>query len=323
MTLLLHEGDVRALLTMPLALAAVEEAFRRQASGEAILHPRCRLEAPEKAFLHYMAAADTVSGYMGMKIYTSVRGTVRFLVPLYSVKTGELLALVEADYLGQMRTGAASGVATKSMSRADARTVGIVGTGLQARTQLEAIVAVRRIERIRAFGRNPERRAQFCVEMSARLGVPVTPAGSAEEAVREAEIVVSATTASKPVVLGAWLAPGAHINAIGANFPQKRELDDEAVRRAAIVAVDSLEQSKLEAGDLIQAFREEPARWSGVRELAQIVASVTPGRTDAREITLFKSNGVAIWDVAVAALACELARQRKMGEQIPLWEHSG
>jgi len=323
MALLLHEGDVRALLTMPLALAAVEETFRRQASGEAILHPRWRLEAPEKAFLHYMAAADTVSGYMGMKIYTSVRGTVRFLVPLYSVKTGELLALIEADYLGQMRTGAASGVATKYMSRADARTVGIVGTGLQARTQLEAIVAVRRIERVRAFGRNPERRAQFCAEMSARLGVAVTPAGSAEEAVREAEIVVSATTASKPVVLGAWLAPGAHINAIGANFPQKRELDDEAVHRAAIVAVDSVEQSKLEAGDLIQAFREEPARWSGVRELAQIVAGKTLGRTDAREITLFKSNGIAIWDVAVAGRVCELARQRKMGAQIPLWEPSG
>jgi ornithine cyclodeaminase/alanine dehydrogenase-like protein (mu-crystallin family) len=323
MALLLSEADVRAVLTMPLALEAVEEAFRRQASGEAILHPRRRLETPDKSFLHYMAAADTVSGYMGMKIYTSVRGAVRFLVPLYWAKTGELVALTEADYLGQMRTGAASGVATKYMARADARRVGIVGTGLQARTQLEAVAAVRPIERICAFGRNPERRAEFCREMGARLGVRATPAGSAEEAVREADIVIAATTASNPVVQGAWVAPGAHINAIGANFPQKRELDDQAVHRAAIIAVDSVEQSKMEAGDLIHALGEDAGRWAAVRELAAIVAGGTPGRTDPREITLFKSNGIAIWDVAVAARVYTLARERQLGQRIPLWEHCG
>jgi len=323
MTLLLKEADVRALLTMPLALEAVEEAFRRQASGEAVLHLRRRLEAPGKAFLHYMAAADTVSGYMGMKIYTSVRGALRFLVPLYRSQTGELAALVEADYLGQMRTGAATGVATKQMARGDARTVGIVGTGLQARTQLEAIVAVRPVERIRAFGRDPERRAGFCGEMSARLGVPVNPAGSAEEAVRDADIVVTATTASKAVVHGAWLALGTHINAIGANFPHKRELDDEAVRRASVVAVDSVEQSKLEAGDLIQTFGKDAARWAGVRELAEIVAGKAPGRTEAREITLFKSNGIATWDVAVAARIYELAQQGGFGQPISLWSECG
>ncbi len=323
MALLLSEADVQALLTMPLALEVVEEAFRRQASGEAIVQPRRRLEVPEKSFLHYMAAADTVSGYMGMKIYTSVRGALRFLVALYSSKNGQLLALVEADYLGQMRTGAASGVATKYMSRADACTVGIVGTGLQARTQLEAIAAVRRIEAIRAFGRNPERRAQFSKEMSMRLGLPVTPADSAEAAVRDADVVVTSTTSSRPVVLGEWLAPGTHVNAIGANFPQKRELDDEAVRRAEIIAVDSVEQSKLEAGDLLQAFAGDAARWAAVRELAEIVAGKAPGRAGPRAITLFKSNGIAIWDVAVAARVYELASQRQIGKQIPLWEHCG
>ncbi len=323
MTLLLSEADVQTLLTMPLALDAVEEAFLRQASGEGTVHPRRRIEVPEKSFLHYMAAADTASGYMGMKIYTSVRGAVRFLVPLYSAKNGQLLALLEADFLGQMRTGAASGVAAKYMSRPDARTIGIVGTGLQARTQLEAIVAVRRIESVRAFGRNPERRAEFCKEMSARLGLPVTPAGSAEQAVRDADIVVAATTASKPVVLGRWLAPGTHVNAIGANFPQKRELDDEAVGRAERIAVDSLEQSKLEAGDLIQAFGTDTSRWAAVCELAEIVAGRAPGRAAAGAITLFKSNGIAIWDVAVAARVYELAGQRQIGRRVPLWEHCG
>jgi len=322
MTLLLSEADVREVLTMPLALEVVEEAFRRQAAGQIILHTRRRLEAPEKAFLHYMAAADTVSGYMGMKIYTSVRGALRFLVPLYSGKNGELLALLEADYLGQMRTGAASGLATKYMSRSDARTVGIIGTGLQARTQLEAVAAVRRIEAIRAFGRNPERRVQFCREMSARLGVALNPASSSEEAVRAADIVVTATTSSNPVVLGEWLAPGTHVNAIGANFPQKRELDSEAVRRAAVLAVDSIEQSKLEAGDLIHVLGEDPSRWAAVTELAAIVSGRVSGRTNARDITLFKSNGIAIWDVAVAARVYELAQQRQLGRRIPLWEHS-
>jgi len=281
------------------------------------------MELPEKAFLHYMAAADRVSGYLGMKLYTSVGGALRFLVPLYSAKSGQLLALLEADYLGQMRTGAASGVATKYMARPEARAVGIVGTGLQARTQLEAIAAVRRLERIRAFGRNPERCAQFASEMSARLGLPVTPCASAEEAVREADIVVTATTASRPVVRGAWLAAGAHVNAIGANFPQKRELDDEAVQRAGMIAADSVDQSQLEAGDLIQAFGEDLARWSTVRELADIVTGKVPGRTHASEITLFKSNGIAIWDVAVAARVYELAEQRQVGQRIPLWEQCG
>jgi len=322
MTLLLSEADVREVLTMPLAFEVVEEAFRRQAAGQIILHTRRRLEAPEKAFLHYMAAADTVSGYMGMKIYTSVRGALRFLVPLYSGKNGELLALLEADYLGQMRTGAASGLATKYMSRSDTRTVGLVGTGLQARTQLEAVAAVRRIEAIRAFGRNPQRLAQFCREMSARLGVTLSPANSAEEAVRAADIVVTATTSSNPVVLGEWLAPGTHVNAIGANFPQKRELDSEAVRRAAVLAVDSIEQSKLEAGDLIHVLGEDPSRWAAVTELAAIVSGRVSGRTNARDITLFKSNGIAIWDVAVAARVYELAQQRQLGRRIPLWEHS-
>lgn len=322
MTLLLREVDVRALLTMPLAIEAVETAFQRLADGKAILHCRQRLHLPDKAFLHYMAAADNVSGYMGMKIYTSVRGALRFLVPLYRATTGELLALLEADFLGQMRTGAASGVATKYMARADARTVGIVGTGGQARTQLEAVAAVRTLDRVRAFGRDPQRRQQFAREMTERLRLPVEPVGSAEEAVRGADVVITATTASHPVVLGQWLAPGAHINAIGANFPQKRELDDEAVCRAGIIAVDSREQARLEAGDLIQALGDDAGRWSAVREMAEIVAGGARGRTDPRQITLFKSNGIAIWDVAVAGLVYELAEHRGLGRRVPLGERS-
>jgi ornithine cyclodeaminase/alanine dehydrogenase-like protein (mu-crystallin family) len=323
MALLLSESDVRSLLTMPIALEAVEQSFLRLADGTAVLHPRQRLHPPNGAYLHYMGAADSVSGYMGMKIYTSSRGGLRFVVPLFRTGSGELVALIEADYLGQMRTGAASGIATKFLARKDARTVGIVGTGLQARTQLEAVAAVRPLERARAFGRNPERRTQFCWDMSNKLGLPVAPAASAEEAVRGADIVIAATTATAAVVLGKWLAPGMHINAIGANFPQKRELDDEAVARASLIAVDSIEQSRQEAGDLIQAFGADETRWSAVREFSEIVAGRIPGRSDNEQITLFKSNGIAIWDVAVAARVFELAQEKQLGLRIPLWEHCG
>ncbi len=323
MALLLSESDVRSLLTMPIALDAVEKSFLHLADGTAVLHSRQRLHPPNGAYLHYMAAADSVSGYMGMKLYTSSRGGLRFVVPLFRTGTGELLALIEADYLGQMRTGAASGIATKFLSRQDARTVGIVGTGLQARTQLEAVAAVRKLERVRAFGRDPDRRAQFCREISAKLGLPVDPAASAEEAVRGADIVIAATTATAAVVLGKWLAPGMHVNAIGANFPQKRELDDAAVARASLIVVDSITQSRQEAGDLIQAFAADENRWAAVRELSEIVAGRIPGRTGDDQITLFKSNGIAIWDIAVAARVFELAQEKQLGLRIPLWESRG
>ena len=320
MTLLLSEADVQSLLTMPLAIEAVEDAFRRLADGSAQFHPRQRLHLPGNSYLHYMAAADGTGGYMGMKIYTSSREGLRFLVPLFQAKTGELLALIEASYLGQMRTGAASGVATKLLARRDARTVGVVGTGFQAAAQIEAVAAVRKIERVRTFGRDPERRQSFASEMSAKLGVPVEAAASAEEAVNDADIVITSTTASKPVVEGRWLRAGMHINAIGANFPEKAELDADAVNRADVICADSREQSKLEAGDLIQAFEGDYSRWNDVKELSDLVAGRVEGRTSPGQITLFKSNGIAIEDIVTAGRVYELALQRRVGSNVKLWK---
>ncbi len=322
MALLLTEEDVRALLPMKLALEAVEECFVRQANGDVAVEPRRRIEFAERAFLHSMAAADRAGGYFGAKLYTTGRGPARFLVLLYSAETSRLLALIEADALGQLRTGAVSGIGTKYLSRPEARTLGMIGTGYQARTQLEAIAAVRRIERVRAYGRDPERRSEFAREMSAKLGLAVEAVESAERAVRGADIVVTATSASRPVLEGKWLAEGAHLNAMGANWAHKREIDDDAVRRAALIAVESVEQAKLEAGDLIQAFAGDLAQWGAVHELAGIVAGRAAGRTSANEITLFKSVGIAAWDVAVAARVYERAIAEKRGVQTPLWERS-
>jgi alanine dehydrogenase len=320
MTLLLTEADVRNLLTMPIALDVVEESLRQQGNGKLILHPRRRIKFPDSSLLHYMAAGDPVHGYIGMKIYTVARGVARFVVPLFRSTTGEMAALVEADALGQIRTGAASGVATKYLANPNATTAAIIGTGYQARTQLEAVAAVRRLERVRAFGRDPERRAKFCQEMSKRIGTLVEPANSGEEAVRGAEIIITATSATKVVVEGVWLRPGMHLVAMGANWPQKRELDSAAVNRADRIFVDSIEQSKMEAGDLIQAFGEDQSRWTQVQELSQVVAGKATGRTSSDQITLFKSNGIATWDLAVAVRVYEMAAARGMGKQIPLWE---
>jgi len=321
MARLLTEADVRRVLTMPLALKSVEEAFRRYGVGRSILHPRIRLLMPNRSYMHYMAAADFDAGYCGMKIYTSVRGgALRFVVALFRAESGKLVALLEADYLGQMRTGAASGVATKLMAREDAKRCGIIGTGIQARTQLEAVATVRKLEEVRAYSRNAERCDAFCREMSLRLGLQIVPSRTAEEAVRDMDIVVTATSATTPVLFGEWLSPEAHINAIGANFVQKRELDEEAVKRCGIIVVDSREQSRLEAGDLIEVLGEDANAWAAVRELADVVTSKLAGRTHDRQVTLFKSNGIAIEDVTVAAFVYEEAVKQAIGQHLPFAE---
>ena len=322
MTLHISEAEVRSGLTMAMAMEAVEGISRKEAKGEVVVHPRRRFELPKGGFFHYMAAADYQAGYVAMKQYTYVRGKIRFLVPLYEVASGDLLAWIEADYMGQLRTGAASGVATKYLARPDARIAAIIGTGGQARTQLEAVAAARKLESVRAYGRDPERREKFAKEMTERLGVKVTPVGSPGEAVRGADIVTTATTASQPVVHGADLSPGMHVNAIGANHAHKRETDDGAIDKAEVLVVDSIEQSRVEAGDLILSFKGDESQWSRVKKLSDLVAGKTSGRTSASEITLFKSNGIASWDLAVAARVYAMARERKLGRELPLWAES-
>ena len=320
MPLLLTEAEVKSVFTMPMALELVQTSFERLADGQATLQYRQRLHVPGKGVLNHMAAADLTTGYMGLKIYSIAPEGARFLVTLFSAATGELLALIEADYLGQVRTGAASGVATKFMAREDARVAAIIGTGLQARTQLEAIAPVRRLQTIRAYGRDPGRREAFAKEMTARLGILVVPVASAQEAVRGAHIVITSTTSKEPVLEGRWLEAGTHVNAIGVNQAQKRELDTEAVLRSNFIAADSREQSKIEAGDLIQAFAGDASKWGLVHEFAEVVAGKIKPRTAADQITLFKSNGVATEDIVVAGRIYEIARQRKLGREVPMWQ---
>ena len=315
--LLLTEKDVEGLLRMQDALGAVEEGLRALGRGEATNRPRQRVGTREST-VNVMLASWPTRGYSGFKYYTTSRTGIRFWVHLFNIATGELVAVIQADRLGQRRTGAASGVATKYLARPDASTVGIVGTGWQAESQLEAVCAVRSIRRIRCYGRDKARREGFAKKIASLLGVTVDAARSPEAAIREADIVIAATNAPRPVVQGEWLRSGCHINAIGANRLETRELDDAAVRRCAFVATDSIEQAREESGDLAEPMKRGLITWDRVHEISEVVAGKVRGRTSADDITLFKSHGIAIEDVAVAALVYERARDGGIGKSISL-----
>lgn len=317
MALFLTEQDVNGLLTMEDALASVEEAFRQQGLGAAQNQPRRRLRPP-KGMLHLMAAALPALGVMGYKAYSTTRAGAKFHVMLYSTNSGELLAVMQADRLGQMRTGAASGVATKYMANPDADTLGMIGAGWQAESQLLAVHAVRPLRQARVYSRNQERRDAFVRRMRDMAGVPVVATDSAEAAVRDASIVVTVTSARTPVLQGAWLADGAHLNAAGSNALTRAEIDEEAVRRAAFIATDSAEQARLEGGDLIGAIERNFIAWEQVRELGAVVDGSLRARSGHNDITLFKSHGIALEDIAVAHRIFDLARERGIGQEMAL-----
>jgi alanine dehydrogenase len=319
MALFLTETDVQELFPMERALERVEVSFIQQHSGRAVNRSRERIFLPRTS-LHYMAAALPDEKLLGMKIYTVVHDALRFVVLLFDTESGDLRALIEADHLGRRRTGAATGVATKYLARQDASRVGMIGAGNQARTQLAAVAQVRRLETARIFSRDATRRIQFCAAMTEQLQLPVEPTESAEAAARFGDIVITATTSSQPVLRGEWLNPGTHVNAIGANMTTRREIDDVALARAGVIAVDSLEQAKEEAGDLVQGLGSIARGWDGVTELHDIIGGRRPGRASEEEITLFKSSGIALWDVAAAGYIYQQARQKGRGKELPIWE---
>lgn len=317
MALLLTEQDVQELLGMEAMVEALDAAFRELGLGTAVNNPRSRVILPGAA-LHVLPAGFPGMGVIGFKAYSVCGTDARFVVQLYSTATGELLALVEGDWLGRVRTGAASGVATRYMARPDARTVAIVGSGRQARTQLAAVCAVRRISTALVWGRDPARLASFCQDMSAELGISVLPADTVRAAVEDADVVCTITRSSEPVLKGEWLKPGTHVNAAGSNWANKQEVDNAAVVAAAVIAADSVDQARLESGDLMVAAKAGVPVWERVVELADIVAGKIPGRRTAEEITLFESQGIGLEDIAAAKLVYEAAMSAGRGTRISL-----
>ncbi len=316
MALFLSEADVKLLLTLPLALEAVEAAHREHARGRALDTPRQRTRLPQST-LHILQGALPGLNVVGYKAYTSSRDGVRFLVHLFDAANGRPLAVMEADYLGMMRTGAVGGVAARWLAREDASVAGLFGAGWQARSQLEALCAVRPIQRCKVYARTAEKVQRFCVEMQAKLGIEVVPAASPRETVEGSDVVVTITTSATPVFDGAWLQPGTHVTAAGSNSLIRREIDETAIKQAALICVDSRAVALKEAGDLLPALEKGRLAEGALVELGEVIAGQRPGRSTREQITLFESQGMAIQDIAVAARLLILAQAGGLGSPLP------
>ncbi len=314
MAIFLREEDVIRLLPINEAIEMVEQGFKEQGNGTGVNLPRERAQAGTIG-VTMMVAALGERGVAGFK----TMGAGKPLVLLYGGEPRQLLAVMEAGSLGQIRTGAASGVATRYMAREDASSVGMIGTGNQAITQLSAVCAVRPIQTIKAYSRTQERREEFCRTMSDSLGIQVLPVSSAQEAVQGTDIAIAITNVRtlEPVIIGDWLEPGMHINAAGANSLARRELDDAAVMRCSIIAADAVDQAKIECADLVMPVDSGILSWDAVLELGQVVTGKASGRASANDITLFESQGIALEDVAVAAHIFERAKTEGVGEALP------
>ena len=289
--LFVTEDQVRELLPMRDCIRLMREVFKDLKTGAALNQPRRRLTLPTGSTLHSLAGAW--GKYFGTKIYSSnPKVGANFFFLLFDAETARPLAQFEANYLGQIRTGAASGYATDILAAKDASTLAIIGSGFQARSQFEAIREVRTIRDVRVWSRNEAKRAEF-----AKL-IGATAAATPQEALRGADLVATATSAKEPVLESGWIAAGAHINAMGSNQALRRELPSDLIARAQLIVVDSIEQAKIEAGDLLLA----PVNWSDPRivELSKVEA-----RPAGSPVTIFKSLGLGVEDVAAAAFVYE------------------
>jgi len=309
MPLYLTDADVAALLTAAEAVDVIEASFARMARGAVENRPRYRLRL-ESGVLAVMSAADRELGYAGAKVYSGFREGGSFAVLLFAADRPELVAVLEADQLGRLRTGAASGVAARHLARPDARTLGVIGCGRQAETQAACIrAAVPSIERVVAYCRTDASLREFCERIGAE-------AGESHRDAAEQDVVVTATTSRDPVLRGEWLQPGALVCAIGANDGRRRELDNVVLERATFVCCDSREDAQLESADLIEPVASGVLDWLEVHELHEVVGGDVRGRQDDADIVVFKSNGLAAWDVAAAAAVVEGARAGGVGREL-------
>ncbi len=309
------EADVRRLLPMREAIALMRSVFEALGRGEAQNQPRRRLTLPTGSVLHALAGA--YGDYFGTKIYaTHPRHGAHFLLLLYRAEDAHPLALFEANYLGQIRTGAVSGFATDLLARPDARVLAVIGAGFQARSQIEAMLAVRSFREVRVWSRTRESREGFARECTEAFGLRIDAVDAAETAVRGADVIVTATSARDPVLDASWVSPGAHINAVGSNHPRRRELPAELIAAAGVIAVDSIEQARAESGDLLLALDDAGWRDPRIVELADFASrkgSFSPGAGP----TIFKSNGLGVEDVAVAGFIYN--REKNTATDLPVF----
>jgi ornithine cyclodeaminase/alanine dehydrogenase-like protein (mu-crystallin family) len=309
--LYLTEADVARLVTIKDAIATTEAAFAAWRDPGTANLPRARAPVPP-GFLNLMGATYGARGVLGHKAYFG--NATHF--SLYSIAEARLVAVIESDLLGQLRTGAASGIATRALARPGAKILGCIGTGKQARTQIAAVCAVRPIDQVRVFSRAAEKREAFARQMRNELGIGVVAAASAEACVRGADVVVIITKSVVPVCRADWIAPGAHVNAAGANAADRREVDADTVLRADVLVTDHRAQAQIEAAEFIDLAKAGRLDWANVHELGDVVAGKAPGRTSPDQLTLFKSLGIALEDVAFGELIYRRAVEAGAGREL-------
>ena len=315
MTLFLRDEDVAQCVTMEAMLESIENMQSHYGRGEAYNLGRRKIIA-ETGMLSVMGGGLFFDGVLGVKTYTVVRGSYSFQVSLYDAATGKLLCYTQANRLGQLRTGATTGVAVKHLSNDGPVSLGIIGTGGQAPTQLQAVANVRRLAGVKAYSRNPERRAEFAARMADSLGVDVKAASSNEEAVRGSDLVIGIAATTEPVIQGEWLKEGSTVIGAGPTTWRVSEVDEATLTRADKLFVDSLDQAPIEAGDIAAAVDKGLLNWSRLTELRHAVSGAVSGRDNAKQIVYAKLMGTGVADVAAAKLAYDSARAQGLGTEV-------
>jgi alanine dehydrogenase len=313
-TLLLTHADVQACVSMADAIAAMEQAFAEEGEGAALLPQRINMKAGN-GWLRVGPVALEKSGFTGFKAMNLAPGHgLRYQVHLYRIESGELLSIMDAQHLTTLRTGATSAVATRRLARKGPAVVALLGSGVEARAQLEAMQVAGFVRSARVFSPTEANRAQLAADFRKAFAMEIVPVASAREAVEGSELVLAAVKSTSPVLLGSWLRPGMHVNSVGTARRDQREIDEETFRRSARIVVDTRKGVFEEAGDAIAA-RDlvEPEQ---VHELCELVCGKAPGRTSDDEITLFKSVGTGIQDIALAGVIYERARKQGRGTDI-------
>jgi ornithine cyclodeaminase len=314
----LNEADVQQLLTMDIALEQVERALKARALGKATDVPRQRIQTTS-GIQHVLQACAPELGYIGFKYYFTPPGKRgATYVHLINMQTGRLDAIVEGVWLGMIRTGAASGVASKHLANPGATVLAQLGAGYQGMGQLEAVVTALKIKEARVYARTRDKLEAWCKKMAIKLGIPVLPAASGAEAVKGAQVVNIMTKSATPVIDGDWLQPGQHVNAAGSNALSRAEIDAKTVARCNLITVDSRGTARNECGDLVAAVETGRLSWDTLTEIGEVIAGRMPGRAKPDDITLYESHGMGIQDVYTAAALLDLARSRKVGTELSM-----
>lgn len=313
----LTDGDVKQLISMPQVLELMESAWKARSLGQASDVPRTRAQVP-KGMLNMLMATAPALGFIGFKYYYVTKTGATRHIHLMNVRTGRLEAIVEADTLGSLRTGAASGIATRYLAKKQSGTLGQIGSGGQAATQIAAVHHAVGIKKVKVFSRTREKLVAFCNAVSSELNIEVTPADSAQSAIQDADIVNVITRSRTPAMRGEWLEPGQHINAAGSNAIDRQEIDQKSVERCDVITVDARGTAMNECGDLAPLVEQGKLNWSDLTEIGDVITGKAAGRTNDQQISLFESQGMGLQDLYVAAEVLKIAREKKVGIDLPI-----